>query len=161
VLGSEPYRERVNHPTLWTTQIMARFRNMVRSQCRVTGSEGGGIAHAMLTLRVAPQAGQEQRLREWIVQQLLPALAAKAGITGAHLIENAVLAVPLSQQTAEQKLRGGDTVADWVVLVSGYDVDGLTSLTQNELQDQVLAHHGAAAGPLAGIYRLAYSMSKD
>jgi hypothetical protein len=161
VLSSEPYRERVNHPTLWTTQTMARFRNMVRSQCVLQGSEGGGIAQAMLTVRFSPQAGQETRLREWIVQHLLPGLVAKAGVTGAHLIENAVPAVPLDQQTAEQKLRGGDTVADWILLVSGYDAAGLTSLMQNELQDSVLAHHGAAAGRLAGMYRLADSMSKD
>jgi len=159
VLSSDHYRERLNHPTLWTTQTMARFKNMVRSQCLVQGSEGGGIAHALLTLRFSPQVGQAQRLREWVVQYLLPGLVDKVGVTGAHLIENAVPAVPLDQQTAEQKLRGGDAVADWVLLVSAYDPDTLASLTQNELQEQKLAQHGAATTQLAGLYRLAHTMS--
>ena len=159
VLKSEPYRERLNHPSRWTTQTMARFKNMVRSQCLVQGSQGGGIAHALLSLRFSPQPGQEKRLRGWIVQELLPALVAKAGITGAHLIENAVPAVPLEQQTAEQKLRGGDAAADWILLVSAYDPEAVTVLAQNELQEKELAHHGAATGQLTGFYRLAHSVN--
>jgi hypothetical protein len=159
VLSSEPYRERLNHPSPWTTRTMARFRNMVRSQCLVRGSQGGGIAQALLTLRFSPQPGQAPRLREWIVQQLLPALVAKAGITGAHLIENAVPAVPFDQQTAEQKLRGGDAVADWILLVSAYDQEVVAALAQSELQEQELAQHGAATGQLAGLYRLAHRVS--
>jgi hypothetical protein len=153
VLDSDAYRERVNHPTPWTAQTMARFRNMVRSQCVVTGSVGGGTAHAMLTLRFAPQAGQAQRLREWILQTL-PRLIAKPGITGAHLIENAVPVVPLSEQTAEQKLRGGDATADWVMLVNGYDVKAVSFLTESELNEQNFEQNGAESGRMAGVYRL-------
>jgi hypothetical protein len=157
VLGSEAYRERVNHPTPWTTQTMARFRNMVRSQCVVTGSEGGGIAQAMLTLRFAPRTGEAERLRGWVVQQLLPALVAKPGVTGAHLIENAVPAVPLSEQTAEQKLRGGDATADWVLLANGYDIRAVSSMIEHELNEQNFEQNGAQSGRMAGVYRLGFA----
>ena len=158
VLGSEAYRERVNHPTPWTTQTMARFRNMVRSQCVVTGSEGGGIAQVMLTLRFAPRTGEIERLREWVARQLLPALVAKPGINGVHLIENAVPAVPLSEQTAEQKLRGGDATADWVLLVNGYDIGAVSSLTEHELNEQSFEQNGAQSGRMAGVYRLGLAL---
>jgi hypothetical protein len=161
VLKSQPYRERLDHPTAWTTRTMALFRNMVRSQCVVNGSEGGGIAHVMFTLRFSPQTGQELRLREWIVQHLLPGLVEAAGVTGAHLIENAVPAVPLDQQTAEQKLRGGDASADWVLLVSGYDPQAVANLAKKELSEDMLMQQGAAAGLVSGTYRLGYAMGVD
>ena len=64
-------------------------------------------------------------------------------MTGAHLLESVPMAaVP---QTAEQKIRGGDASADWVLLVGGYD------------QEAVAA---AALPPGAiGFYRPAYSLS--
>jgi hypothetical protein len=156
VLSSEQYRERLNHPTPWTTQTMARFRHMVRSQCLVQQSKGDGIAHAMLTLRFAPRSGQAQRLGEWATQ-LLPGLVARPGITAAHLIENAVPAVPFSEQTAEQKLRGGDATAEWVLLVNGYDINVVSSLMEKELNEQNFERGGAESGRLAGVYRLAFA----
>jgi len=157
VMSSQAYRERVNQPTAWTTQTMAHFRNMVRSQCRVQGSAGAGLAHALLTLRFSPQAGQAEPLRAWLVGQVLPALVTKPGISAAHLLENAVPPVPLHLQTAEQKLRGGDAAADWVLLVNGYDVDVLSARVQDELQPRHLEGHGAAPGQTAGVYQLRYS----
>lgn len=159
VLNSAHYRERVNNPTPWSTQVMAGFRNMVRSQCRVQGSQAGGLAEIMLTLRFSPQAGQAEALRTWIVSQLLPSLAGQAGITGAHLLENMEPAVPLHAQTAEQKLRGGDAAADWVLLVSGYNLDAVNALAQGDLTEEALTRHGVAPGPVSGLYRLAYAMS--
>ena len=120
----------------------------------VTGSEGGGIAQAMLTLRFAPRTGEAERLRGWVAQQLLPALVAKPGVTGTHLIENAVPAVPLSEQTAEQKLRGGDATADWVLLVNGYDIRAVSSMMEHELNEQNFEQNGAQSGRMAGVYRL-------
>ncbi len=157
VLSSPAYRERVNSPTAWTTQTMAHFRNMVRSQCRVQGSAGTGLAQALLTLRFSPQAGQAEPLRAWLVGELLPALVTRPGLSAAHLLENAVPPVPLDQQTAEQKLRGGDATADWVLLVNGYDAQGVSILMQDELQPRQLEGHGAAPGPTSGVYQLSYA----
>jgi hypothetical protein len=63
------------------------------------------------------------------------------GLTSAHLLESQ----PMPAQTTEQKIRGGDASADWVLLVGGYDAQAVT----------------AAAMPqgIAGFYRPAYSLS--
>lgn len=160
VLSSDHYRQRVDNPTPWSTRTMARFKNMVRSQCQVQGSQGGGISRAMLTLRFSPQAGQADALRAWIVQEVLPGLATKVGLTGAHLLENVAPAGPARQATAEQKIRGGDAAADWVLLVSGYDVQMATALAEEELNAQNLERHGAAPGQIAGVYQLSYSQER-
>ena len=54
-LSSPQYLARLNAPTPWSTRLMPHHRNMVRSQCRVIASHGGGIGGAMLTLRLSPQ----------------------------------------------------------------------------------------------------------
>lgn len=160
VLSSDQYRERVDNPTPWSSKMMARFKNMVRSQCQVRGSQGGGISRAMLTLRVSPKDGQADALRAWIVQDVLPGLATKVGLSGAHLLENVTPAGPARQPTAEQKLRGGDAAADWVLLVNGYDVKVVTALVENELHAHNLERHGAAPGQMAGVYQLSYSQER-
>jgi len=50
-------------------------------------------------------------------------------------------------QTAEQKIRGGDRIADWVLLVGGYDVEAVKSVL--DLQPD----------GIAGLYRPAYSLT--
>lgn len=157
VLVSQDYRDRVNNPTPWSTKTMARFRNMIRSQCRVHGSRGDGIGRVMLTVRFSPQAGQADALRAWLVQDVLPGLVRKAGLNGAHLLENVAPAGAAQVQTAEQKLRGGDAAADWVLLVNGYDVNVVATLAQDELRSKNFEHHGAAPGQVAGVYHLSYS----
>jgi hypothetical protein len=49
------------------------------------------------------------------------------------------------RQTTEQRIRGGDATADWVLLVCGYDVDALKAAVAN--------------GQAAAFYRLAHSLS--
>jgi hypothetical protein len=56
-LTSAGYLERLNNPTPWSTQMMPRHRDMVRSQCRLLHSNGGGIARHALTLRLSPAEG--------------------------------------------------------------------------------------------------------
>jgi hypothetical protein len=158
VLATEHYRERVNHPTVQTNQVMAHFKNMVRSQCQVRGSVGSAVASTMLTLRFTAQTGRANELRDQIIQQTLPYLMSLPGITGAHLIENTVPAIPLDQQTAEQKLRGGDTTADWALLISGHDIDLIRTLATDLPRDQAFERHGMSSDHLAGLYRLSHSI---
>ncbi|MEJ6023811.1 hypothetical protein [Ramlibacter sp. PS4R-6] len=138
VLASDAYLAHLNSPTPWSTKLMPHHRNMVRSQCRVVHSEGGAVAGHALTIRLRDGEG---------AAALLAGLSMKEGIGGAHLLQ---AQAPAIAQTTEQKIRGGkDRVADWVVVLVGYDADALL----------------AAAGPLAaregavtGRYRLAMSM---
>jgi hypothetical protein len=43
VLGSPPYRARLEQPTEWTRRVMPSFRNFVRCACDVVGDRGAGI----------------------------------------------------------------------------------------------------------------------
>jgi hypothetical protein len=156
-LTSRHYVDRLNNPTPWSIKMMPQHRNMTRSQCRVLYSYGGGAAHSLVTLRFAPVPGQENRLRERLSRDVLPTLAARAGLTGAHLLTTQT---PMDQTaTAEQKVRGGDAVADWIFLAGGYDPKAVAALLDNELREQTLENHGSCHGQIAGMYRLSFSLT--
>jgi hypothetical protein len=133
-ITSGAYLERLNNPTPWSRQMMPHHRDMVRSLCRVRASLGDGLGQAMATVRFTPK------------ENSLPRLAARRGVTGMQLLESQPMAGP---QTAEQKIRGGDAQADWVLLVCGYDVDAVRAASR-EL---------APPGAVEGVYRLAYSLT--
>jgi len=156
-LTSRHYLDRLNNLTPWSTKMMPQHRNMTRSQCRVLSSHGGGAAHSLLTLRFAPAPGQANRLREQLSRDVLPALAARAGLTGAHLLQTQT--PPGQTATAEQKIRGGDAAADWILLAGGYDPIAVAALLESELQEQALVGQGASHGQIAGMYRLSFSLT--
>jgi hypothetical protein len=134
-LTTGAYVERLNHPTPWSQKMMPYHRNMVRSLCRVHASSGLGLGGVAATIRFSPSRAS------------MPALPERKGITSAHLLES----LPASgiPQTAEQRIRGGDAHADWVLFVCGYHVDAVRP-TAAEL---------ALPGATAGLYRLAYSIT--
>ena len=128
-ITSGAYLERLNNPTPWSRKMMPHHRNMVRSLCAVRAGWGGGVAQALATVRFSPTSG-------------LPRLPQGQGLTGAHLLESQPMpAAP----TAEQKIRGGDASADWVLLVGGYDADALAPTPLPE--------------GVVGFYRPAWSLS--
>jgi len=110
-----PYLERLNHPTAWSRKMMPHHRNMVRSLCRVVTTDGAGLGGALLTVRFS----FDPRLS-------LGGLASRQGLIAARLLEG--IAQPGTPQTTEQKLRGGDAAAAWIVLATGYDADALAGL---------------------------------
>jgi len=139
-ITSGAYLDRLNDPTPWSRKMMPHHRNMVRSLCRVRASHGGGVAHALATIRFSPGD-----------RTALPELPRRKGVTGAHLLESQPMA---GAPTTEQKIRGRDAEADWVLLISGYDVEAV--------QEAVTGVLGALPGRIAGLYRCAYSLtSKD
>jgi hypothetical protein len=131
-LTSPHYLKRLNDPTPWSTKMMPHHRNMVRSQCRVLESFGGGIAGSLLTVRMSPEAGQGDAARAALVEVLRKAPQA-IGLTGGHLL---VTDTPQLAQTKEQAIRGGkDAVADWIMIVSGYDAQALEDLAASTSSD--------------------------
>lgn len=156
-LTSVPYLERLNNPTPWTAKVMPHVRNTTRSLCRIRGSFGLGIGQTMLTIRFSPAVGQEDALRSWLTQAMLPELARRPGMINAHVIEAEPPAkVP---KMKEQELRGGDASADWVLLASGYDPHAVVSVSEKELHEQVLAAHGASRGQIRATYQLGFALS--
>jgi len=123
------YLERLNHPTPWSLKMMPHHRNMVRSLCAVRAGWGGGVPQTLATIRFTPKSE-------------LPRLPQGKGLTGAHLLQSQPMP---GGQTTEQKIRGGDATADWVLLVGGYDADALAPTPLPE--------------GTVGFYRPAYSLS--
>ncbi len=146
-----PYLERLNNPTEWSRRMMPCHLGMVRSLCRVRVRSGGGHARAMATVRFSPRRGSG--VTRWLADELQK-IAGQKGITGAHLLQSAPMP---AAQTAEQKIRGGDGTADWVLLLNGYDADAVRGLAEGELSAEALASRGAKPGAAVGDYRLAYS----
>jgi hypothetical protein len=153
-LSSPEYAARLNAPTPWSTKMMPHHSNMVRSQCRVLESRGGGVARHALTVRLAPAAGREEPLRASL-HALIDTEVANPGIVGAHLLQHAT---PPIAPTTEQRIRGNaDRAADWVFVACGYELAALERLAQNSLDAASLAALGATDGQVSGLYTVAYS----
>lgn len=156
ILMSDGYLERLNAPTPWSQKMMPHHLNMVRSQCRIASSFGGGAAIALSTIRLSPMAGSEGRLMDALVETLR-ALPLQPGLTGAHLL---VTDTPRTvAPTTEQKIRGSDAAADWIVLISGYEPQIVSDAVSNRLSEANLRAMGAQESPTMGRYRLAFTMT--
>jgi len=118
VLSSPAYLARLNAPTLWTRRVVPGFRDVARSLCRVQASLGVGQGGVMLTQRFAIAATERVRVATRLADNVLPAIAAQPGITGAHLClaDEGVSSVA----TVESVARGTPTlVPTWIVLLEG------------------------------------------
>lgn len=159
-LNSPRYLERLNDATPWTTRMLREFVGMNRTMCGVTASHGSGIGGYLLTVQLSASPGREDELRGWLSEQALPELAARAGLCGAHLLiaDQAVSKTP----TQEKELRGApDEIADWVVLVEGYDRGAVEQAQGELLGPDGLSGHGGAEGAVAGLYTLDYTLGED
>jgi hypothetical protein len=154
VLSSPAYVERLNAPTPWSTRLMPHHRNMVRCQCHVVASRGGGVAGYALTLRFSPMPGRDKDLKQYF-ESLVESLANRPGLVGAHLLRHET---PAMVATTEQKIRGlADQAADWIFVACGYDAAVLQALARSELGADQLAGQGAAPGLAAGLFQMSYS----
>lgn len=131
-LTAGTYLERLNNPTPWSLKMMPQHRNMVRSLCEVRATWGGGVPQTLATIRFSPTSN-------------LPRLPQGQGLTSAHLLQSVPMAA--TPPTMEQKIRGGDASADWVLLVGGYDVEAIQQACSQ------------VADGTVGLYRPAWSLS--
>jgi hypothetical protein len=151
-LTSDAYRARLNSPTPWSTKMMPLHRDMIRSQCRVSASNGHGIATFMITIRLSPARGTEAGLDAFL-RSAVTELPRRRGVTGAHLLRTDT---PATLPTKEQQIRGGDAAADWILLLSGHDVAALSELSQTTVGEEALQSNGAATS-IGGLpYRLVH-----
>jgi len=155
-LTSAPYLARLNDPTPWSRKMMAHHLNMTRSLCAVRATFGSGLADALLTLRFSPRP-ESDGLIEWLSADLLPKLPTRRGLVCAHLLQDA--ATTQAAPTTEQKIRGGDKAADWVLLVNGYGTDAVARLAAEELNESAFVAHGAVPGSIARLYKFAYALA--
>lgn len=156
-LTSPGYRERLNNPTPWSTKMMPHHRDMVRSQCRLLHSSGGGIARHALTVRLSPAEGCDAELLDYF-SALAPAFVSQPGGVAFHVLRTET---PQAASTKEQQIRGGkDKAADWIVVALAYEASALDAL-QRDAFDEDIERHGARANALAGRYQLAYAASAN
>lgn len=159
VFTAPAYLECLNNPTPMTREVMPAVRNMNRTLCRVEISFGCGIGQAMLTIQLSPEDGHEPThaggLRSEVEQ-----LAGQPGVVGAHL----VIADEAASRTAtrEKQLRAqADEVANWVLLIEGYDLTLVQDQCDTVLSADRLEEHGARAGSRRSLYRLAHLVTQD
>ncbi|MDD1533309.1 MULTISPECIES: hypothetical protein [unclassified Bradyrhizobium] len=156
VLTSKGYLDRLNAPTPWSAKMMPHHLGMIRSQCRLVESFGGGVATSLATIRLSPQGGRETDLQAQLANTL-GTLAQQPGLTGAHLL---LTDTPrTSAPTTEQQIRGKDGAADWIVLLSGYDADVVEAVIAGPLSPGSLGALGAQNNPTIGRYGLAFTMT--
>lgn len=153
-LTSDAYRARLNAPTPWSVKMMPLHLGMVRSQCRVVASHGGGTATFVSTLGLSPAPGAERALEDFVVSTIAP-LSRRPGVTGAHLLRTET---PPSEQTTEQKIRGGDAVADRIVLICGHDEDAVREAAEVSLGEKVLGGNGCASRSHGDPYRIVHAV---
>lgn len=58
----------------------------------------------------------------------------------------------------DDRLSRHDAPVDWALLVTGYNGASLESVAANELSRERIEQH-AAADPVAGLYRIAYTLT--
>ncbi|MGE8636070.1 MAG: hypothetical protein ACN6P8_21195 [Achromobacter piechaudii] len=154
-LSSPAYLGRLNRPTPWSTKLMPQHRNMIRSQCKVLESVGGGLARYALTLRLSPRDGGQDGLRAYL-KAYADAACLRPGITGAHLLMTQTPAIP---QTTEQAIRGAkDGVAEWIYVVNGYEINAVAACEGELRTAEELALHAEPAALWSDIYCLSHSL---
>ncbi|MFN6253546.1 MAG: hypothetical protein ACK4Y5_15930 [Acetobacteraceae bacterium] len=138
VLCSAPYLKRLAEPTDWTARIMAHFRTMSRSICRVAldkGQAGAGGMLALIAQQEAPAMGLEAQLCAMLKQP---------GVTRVRIWRaDPTVTVP----SPEEKLRpGGDGSFATIIVVEG---------TNAEMINAALAAQGVSDS--ASFYSLIYA----
>jgi hypothetical protein len=147
VFTSQTCLEDLIHPTDWAQQVMPALRNMNRSLCRVAASSGSGAGRSLQTIRFSPEPGREAHLRGVLTSEA-QSLAHQQGLCAAHLL---IADRDRSRtQARETALRGGqDAVADWVLLVEGYDEAAVA-----EDRSGLLRQSGADPSITRDLYRI-------
>lgn len=157
-LTSQPYLDRLNHPTPWTQKAMGYFRNNNRTLCRVVASIGNGVCADLLTIQLAAAPGRADALGAWLALTV-PALVERPGVLGAHYLEGDQAAS--RTETEEKRLRAGsDAIADRVVLVGGYDAEALDEVRRSSLAPATLVAQGAEEAQTAAVYRLLHCITE-
>jgi hypothetical protein len=139
VLSSPAYLDRLNHPSPWTTKIMPSYRGMKRGLCEIVARAGHGLGGFGLLLRFGVEAHGETTLRDWLAEEVMPALPAHTGLVSAMLLRAGLRA----DLTVEQRIRGQDSAVDWALIVTGFSVSPVSALASGVLLPSALERHGA------------------
>ena len=152
VLDSPAYRAALTNPTDWSKTTLARFNNMIRAVARITISRGSGRGAALGIIRLRPPAGDEDKLRAALAEQLDPAKI--DGVVSMHLIENDP---GMSKPITDDPPVSDPGSRDWFVLIDATDTNAASTVTAR------LADAIAVGSPVVsrGVYRLMWDLAKS
>ena len=154
-LTSESYIARLNAPTPWTREVIARFRDTIRTVCRVVASSGVGQGAWVEAVRIASGAN-EPALGQALDRGFVDRVTAFDGVVAAHVLKGQ--ADRSRRDTAESALRGSpDRLVDWVVLIEGAEAESLRAIRNTPLWPEILGD----AAVERGVYRLQYALSRE
>jgi hypothetical protein len=154
-LTSESYIARLNAPTPWTRQVVAQFRDTIRTVCRVVASSGIGQGAWVEAVRIVSGAN-EHTLGQAFDQSFVNRVTAFDGVVAAHVLKGQP--DQSRRNTAESALRGSpDRLVDWVVLIEAAEAESLRAIRNTSLWAEVLGD----AAVERGIYRLQYALSRE
>lgn len=145
VLDSPGYRARLGSQTDWSKANMAKFKNMIRAVARITVSNGTGRGAVLGIVRLRPQPGTENGLRETLRTKLDP--TPHDGIISMHLMESdAALSGPA------KGMPGSAPPPDWFVLIDGTEAAAVADIIKSRF---------ATMAPVSsGIYRLMWDLNR-
>jgi hypothetical protein len=154
-LTSESYIARLNAPTPWTRQVIAQFRDTIRTACRVVASSGVGQGAWIEAVRIASGA-DERALGEALERRFVDRVMAFDGVVAAHVLKGQ--ADQSRRNTTESALRGSpDRLVDWVVLIEAAEAESLRAIRNTAVWTEILGD----AVVERGIYRLQYALSRE
>jgi len=157
VLSGQDYMQRLNSPTPWTREVVASFRGVARSICRVLYSGGVGQGAVMVTVRFAVESSAETEVTRLLRQEALPRACDMAVIVGAHLCRADEAGSRV--ETAEKKARNDATeVPSWILLVEAISVDAAEACVLQVITQ--LRECNGVHGIDQATYRLEYQRCK-
>jgi hypothetical protein len=151
-LDSPAYRTALANQTDWSKANIARFKNMIRADARITVSRGTGRGAALGIVRLRP-AGDKDRLRTALRDQLDPGKL--DGIISMHLLESdPALSKPITDDASIPNPGAGD----WFVLIDGTDVNAVKTTLAARLEE-----NGAFKSAVisSGVYTLMWDLAKS
>jgi len=160
VLTGADYRSRLDAPTPWTLEAVRHFRDVSRSICRVAATYGKAQGGLVATWRYDLDAGNARDHCRAMADRMLPEIAGRPGVAGAHLLvaDSAASALDSAERRARDE---ANRIPPWIVIVEGWgDEIPFESLCREVLSDEILRSLGIGSGAAFGLYRLQVTRTK-
>ena len=152
VLTTGHYRWQLDHPTPWTSFIMARFIGQQRGICDIIASAGDGIGGVATVIHFSG----EDRFRTFLERQVA-ALPGLTQVLAAHAFRGSDTE-PKSRTTEMARRPGPDREVEWVLMIEASDPVWLDQARDAVIKADPRAH-GATDIRLFPNYRLLFTMN--
>lgn len=143
VLTSEPYRALVRNPDALSRKFIPRFLHTIKGICDIAVEAGEAEGAALGMVKLNRVAGQEEQLRLWVAQALLPELMRQHGVVAVRYAEQNPVA--LAAGTREH-LRPTDIYIDAVLMIEAVSAQDLEAALPLVTDEALKLHGGVREG---------------